>query len=279
MKKLVLSILFLATFLSSCSYVSPSEVGVKVYTLGSDKGEFEILGVGRYWIGIHQELYLYPINNLSYRWTAGNDFTSEEDESFTIQDKDGMEFKRVDIGIEFHIVPDSAIHIYKMYRKGINEFTDYVLRNRVSTAFINTCSKMDAVSILQNKQEILKTVIDKVREESVKDGVIVDNIYWISGLTAPAGIQEAIDMKVKAQQKSMQRENEIQQVIAEAKKEIEKAKGDSAALMIRAISEYESNKKISQSLTDELIKLKYIEKWNGVEPTTILGDTKVIKGL
>lgn len=51
---------------------------------------------------------------------------------------------------------------------------------------------------------------------------------------------------------------------AEAKKIA--AEGDAEAIKIRAEAEAEANKKVADSLTDELIELKKIEKWNGKMP-------------
>lgn len=52
---------------AGCSKVPAGEVGVKVYLLGTDKGvDHEVLGPGRYWIGINQDLYLFPIFTQNY---------------------------------------------------------------------------------------------------------------------------------------------------------------------------------------------------------------------
>lgn len=45
----------------SCAKVEAGYVGVRVNLLGGNKGvDSEVLGVGRYWIGWNQELYLFP---------------------------------------------------------------------------------------------------------------------------------------------------------------------------------------------------------------------------
>jgi hypothetical protein len=46
-------------------------VGVKCYLLGKSKGvDAEALGVGRYYIGFQQELYLYPTFVQQYAFTT-----------------------------------------------------------------------------------------------------------------------------------------------------------------------------------------------------------------
>jgi hypothetical protein len=58
MKKLLLAAMLMASVVG-CSKVPAGNVGVKVYLLGTNKGvDHEVLGVGRYWIGFNEELYL-----------------------------------------------------------------------------------------------------------------------------------------------------------------------------------------------------------------------------
>ena len=51
----------------SCAKVEAGYVGVRVNLLGGNKGvDSEVLGVGRYWIGWNQELYLFPTFQQTY---------------------------------------------------------------------------------------------------------------------------------------------------------------------------------------------------------------------
>lgn len=57
----VVCIALLSSLNMGCSKVEAGHVGVKVYLLGRDKGvDSEVLGVGRYWIGWNEDLYLFP---------------------------------------------------------------------------------------------------------------------------------------------------------------------------------------------------------------------------
>ena len=72
MKKFLLVTSIIAS-LAACSKVPAGHVGVKVYLLGSSKGvDTEELGVGRYWIGINEELYLFPTYMQNYTWVKGS---------------------------------------------------------------------------------------------------------------------------------------------------------------------------------------------------------------
>ena len=54
---------------ASCSKVPAGQVGIKFYLLGGEKGvDTEELGPGRYWIGVNEELYLFPTYTQNYTW-------------------------------------------------------------------------------------------------------------------------------------------------------------------------------------------------------------------
>lgn len=81
----------LAGSVAGCSYVPAGNVGVKVNMLGGDKGvDTEVLGVGRYWIGMNEELYVFPTFMQNYVWTKDPAEGSPNDESISFQTADGM---------------------------------------------------------------------------------------------------------------------------------------------------------------------------------------------
>jgi hypothetical protein len=98
-------------FGTSCSDVPAGNVGIKVYLLGGNKGvDNEVLGVGRYWIGINEALYLYPTYQINYVYTKDANEGSPENEEFTFQTKEGMECG-MDIGVAMHFEKDKITTI------------------------------------------------------------------------------------------------------------------------------------------------------------------------
>jgi regulator of protease activity HflC (stomatin/prohibitin superfamily) len=58
---------------------------------------------------------------------------------------------------------------------------------------------------------------------------------------------------------------------AEAKIKIAQAEGNAQAMLTSAKAEAEANRMKQQTITPMLLQLEYINKWNGVLPTTQLG--------
>jgi hypothetical protein len=95
-----------AAFIASCSSVPVGHVGVKVYLYGGDKGvNDKVLPVGRYWIGINENLYIFPTYQINYVYTQSKTEGSPENEEFTFQTKEGMECS-MDLGLSMHFDPE-----------------------------------------------------------------------------------------------------------------------------------------------------------------------------
>lgn len=269
--KLVFIGVFAALALGACSAVPSGHVGVKVKLYGSDKGvDTEELTPGRYWIGPMEELYLFPTFTQNYCWTNGadKDCGSPEgvDESIPFQTVEGMTV-RANVGISYTIDPDKADTLFQKYRKGIEEITDIYLRNMVRDAIVTHASSRTVEEVYgKGKVAIMEEVIKTVRAKVEDLGILIENIYWIGEVQLPPTVVESLNAKIQATQMAQQRQNEVAQAKAEADKKIEEARGQAESIMLIAKSQAEANRILSESLTEELVRYKAIEKWNGELP-------------
>lgn len=267
MKKFNLLILLISMtllFFGGCNKVESGYVGVKVYLLGGEKGvDSEVLGPGRYWIGMNEDLYLFPTFTQTYSWTVDKTESSTTDESFTFQTKEGLQVN-ADIGISYKIESDKVSDVFQKYRKGVDEITHTFLRNIVRNAFnkVTSDKKVEDVYGL-GKAKLLEEVTELVRSEVHPIGIDVEYIAFIGALRLPESVTQALDLKIRATQIAEQRENELREAEASAKMIVAKANGDAEAELIRARAAAQSNLLVSKSLTQELVNYEAIKKWDG----------------
>ncbi|MCZ8156083.1 MAG: SPFH domain-containing protein [Leptospira sp.] len=258
---LLIPILILFFFIS-CQKVPAGYVGVKVYLLGSNKGvDSEELGVGRYWIGLNEELYLYPTFTKTYVWTQDYQEDSETNESIDIQTKEGLTVN-ADVGIQFRVDSTKANVLFQTYRRGIDEITDTVLRTAVRDSLNRLASAMTSDMIYgPGRVDLIEKATVAIRDEFLTKGIIVERLYWIGTMRLPDKVKQALDAKIEAIQKAESRENELREALAQAK--IDKAKAEGTAAQIRLES---------QQLTPMMIQKIWIEKWDGKLPQNMMGD-------
>ena len=131
---------------------------------------------------------------------------------------------------------------------------------------------MNIEDLLSEKKEaFFDQVHAKMNAELTPIGFKISNVYIIGKLHVPEIVTDALNKKIEATQKAQQRENELRESEAEAKKLVAKAKGEAESLIIEAKSKSEANTLLNKSLTPELLKWQHIEKWDGKLPSTVAG--------
>lgn len=252
---------------TGCSKVPAGHVGVKVYLLGGAKGvDNEVLGVGRYWIGWNEELFLFPTFQQTKAWTKSSTKDSPEDQSFVFQTKEGLSVG-ADVSISYTIRADKVATLFQRYRKGVDEITDVYLRNLVRDALVLASSTRTVEAIYgEGKSDLIEEVKRIVQQKIQPIGIDIDMISFIGDLRLPENVVESINAKIAATQKAQQRENELREAEAQAAKKIAEAKGIAESTRIQAQAQAEANKEISKSLTPELVEYVKAQKWDGKLP-------------
>lgn len=271
---MVLAVLVAITT-TSCSKVPAGNVGVKFDLYGGDKGvQTEEVGPGKYWLGINEEMYLFPTFTQNYVWTKTPSEGSLNDESITFQTKKGMTVG-ADVGITYRIDPTKVSVIFEKYRKGIEEITDIYLRNMVRDAFNSVASTRTVDKVYgEGKVELLAAAEQMVRDQVQGQGIIIEKLYFIGSLRLPESVNKALNAKIEATQKAEQRENELQQTNAEAEKVRAKARGEADAVVFKANAEAERINLIGTALrkNPQVLEQMAITSWNGVLPKIMGGD-------
>ncbi len=266
MKRMIVLILGICLILSymSCSMatVPAGNVGVKVYLLGKEKGvDSEVLGVGRYWIGINEQVYIYPTYIQLYRFTQGSDCDSPNDEAFYFQNKDGVKCN-LDLSIQAHADANKVSILFQRYRDDLRDVIKINLKTFILNQIQNYGSGLSIEELYStNKVQMIKCVEASLKKEVEPYGILIDNVSLLSDIRFPKEVEDAIVGKIRATQEAMQRENEVQKAKAEAEIKVVNAKADSEAIKLK-----------QQSITANLIQYEAIQKWNGVLPIYVMGN-------
>jgi regulator of protease activity HflC (stomatin/prohibitin superfamily) len=274
--------------ISSIKKVTQGYVGIKVNLLGDDKGvDNKVVGVGRYWIGMNQELYLYPTYQINYTYTRDLTEGSPANEEFTFQTKEGMDCS-VDLGVAMHFDPALIPVMFQTYHKGEDDIRAIVVRNTMRDALNKICGTMPVESIYGGGKGKLIDSLQTVVFNTLKNtGIIIDKVYLIGTVRIPDPVKNALDAKVKMTQEAQAKENEVQKERAQAdilvaktrgvtESQVLTAKANAESILLEAKAQAEANKLINSSLSNTLIEYKKIEKWNGELPTVTGGSTPII---
>lgn len=267
-------LIFSLAAIQGCSKVEAGYVGVKVNLLGDDKGvDSEVLGVGRYWIGWNEELYLFPIFQQTVEWTSN----SQGSGAFQFQSKEGLNLS-ADVSMSYVIDPNKVSILFQTYRKGIDEITSVYLYNIVRDTMVQRASVRTAENLYgEGKNEFITEVTNIIRERMKPVGINIDYIAIVGNIWLPPNVKQAIDDKVKAGQLAAQRETEVATAKAEADKAVATAEGEARsrkaiadanayAIIKEAEAQKKANELLASSITPELIQYNRTDKWDGKLP-------------
>ena len=185
----LLLISFVVLFVTACSDVPSGYVGIKVDMLGSDKGvSDQELGTGRYWIGVNEKLYIFPVFQQTQVWTRALDEGSPTDDSVSFNSGEGLSVNS-DISLVYSVDPKKVGVLFQKFRKGIDEITHSFLRSAVRDALVTSAATKSIESIYgPGKADLIKEVESKVRAETAELGIIIEHIYFIGEMRLPPSI-------------------------------------------------------------------------------------------
>lgn len=272
--KKILPLFFIVMFIAWLFFfkmISPGYVGVVVNMLGDQKGvEDKELHVGLHWIAPWKSVYEFPVFEQNHTWEG-------EKQEFNFQTSEGMAVS-ADVGITFHLRPNCIPVIFQKYRRGMDEITHTFIRNYVRDAINKAASKMKIEDLYGNgKEKFFEEVEGHVKNDLNPIGIDISRIYLIGRFHFPNNVIAALNAKIEASQRAQQRENELREAEAEAKKQIAKADGQAKCLMLQAESEAKANLILSQSISGELIQWQAVQKWDGSLPQVTSGATPFIE--
>ena len=274
-------LVLLVAMLSSCwTDVDPGYVGVRIWKRGTKAGQIEVLDVGRHDWAYAADDTFFPTYKQNYVWTKNPAEGSPNDESITFP-IEGLTIT-IDVGIEFEVDKEKVGVIYSEYRQTLEGITDGAMRNYIRDAILSEAKVYNNMEKFITENEIA-TLIDAVEVNAQSyfagKGITISQVYLVGAPEYPQSVVTSIEEKIKATQVAIQRENELREAEAAAKKNVAEAQGKADALLATATAEAEANRLLERSLTDGVLQKMWIDKWDGNLPEVMPGDSNLMMNL
>ena len=155
------------------------------------------------------------------------------------------------IAVNYHINKESAIDLYKnvgMYYENV------ILEPAIEESIKAVTSKYTAEELITQRSEVSDKCMEELKKKVEKYGLVV-NDFNLTNFNFSAEFEKAIEEKQVAEQK-----------VLTAKQELEREKIEAEKKIVAAEAEKQANELKEKTLTDNIIKEKFIEKWNGELP-------------
>ena len=163
----------------------------------------------------------------------------------------------MNLAVNYQINRKEAKDLYKTVGSGYEEI---ILEPAIEESIKAVTSKYTAEELITNRSEVSGKCMEELSKKVEKYGLVVSD-FNITNFSFSEEFEKAIEEKQVAEQK-----------VLTAKQELEKEKIEAEKKIVKAEAEKTANELKQQSLTEAIIREKFIEKWNGELPTVMNGE-------
>lgn len=165
------------------------------------------------------------------------------------------------VALNYHVMPGSVNSLYQNI--GI-DYESRVIAPAIQEAIKGVTAKFTAQELIEKRAEVKDEIKRELTARLDKNFALVDEFSLVNLEFSPA-YEQAIEAKQVAQQNALAAENKLVQIKVEAAQRIAQATAEAEAIKIQAQA-------VTQQGGKEYVSLQWVAKWNGVLPTTMLGD-------
>lgn len=242
-------------------------VGV-VYSM-SNGVEEETLGQGWHVVSPTKRVVKYTVS------TEQGFLSTENESNFSVPTSDG---KMIDVDVEYsyHFDVDRLPDTYTRFKGQSGEAVEETfIKGKIKSWSQEVTATFPVLDIYSSKRGELNTALyNHLVAKFDEYGIIIDSVNF-SRIGLDEQTAKTIQDIVTAQQELERVKIEKDKAQLEAEKSRIEAEGKAEVTRINAEAEANANKLLQQSLTDNIVKSQFIEKWDG-KLSVVSGDTSTI---
>ena len=180
--------------------------------------------------------------------------TEVDTESFS---KD-LQTVETNVAVHYRITPDKSNHLYKTV--GLH-YNDIIIVPTVNESMKSITAQYTADELVSSRQKVSTEIVNLMGVKLEEYGFTVTAVNILDFKFSEEFIR-AIEEKQVAQQNALKAEQDLARIKIEAEQKVAQAKAEAEAYRLQ-----------SRQLTDNMIKAKWIEKWDGKLPHVQSGDS------
>lgn len=165
-----------------------------------------------------------------------------------------------EVALNYHIAPDQANSVYQTFR---SQYKSTLVDPTIDEVVKASTAKFTAEELITERSAVNAEMRTRFQEKLEQYGIVVDQVSIVNFQFSEA-FAAAIEDKVTAEQEALASENRLKQAEFDAQRRIAQAKGEAEAIQIQAAA-------VAAQGGSDYVKLQFIERWNGILPTHMLG--------
>jgi len=185
--------------------------------------------------------------------------------AFDCNSKEGLVFN-IECMVNYRINSDSVAQVFSKYRVPLDEMENQYIKNSILESYRVSVNEFTADSLISNRAKFDNLVRRKL-QSTLGRSFIVEMIT--SKLTPPASLISSIENKTKIIQETEASKNKLQKTKNDSAVSVTQALAAKRVKQIESEADALSYKLKQVSLTPELLKQQWIDKWDGKLPSVV----------
>ena len=150
------------------------------------------------------------------------------------------------------------------------DYETNIIQPTIQESIKSATAQFTAEQLITARAEVKQTVFTDIQKRLAVNNIVVTD-FSIVDFYFSDDFNKAIEAKQIAEQRALTAKNDLTRIQTEAKQAQAKAEGEAEAKLALARAEAEAQKLLAQSINDRVLRLRTIEKWNGVLPVSMGG--------
>jgi prohibitin 2 len=174
------------------------------------------------------------------------------------------------VALNFHLLTSKANVIYQ--KLGV-DYQATIVEPSLQESVKKATAQYTAEQLITQRANVKQAIFEDLKVRLDSENIIVTELSIVD-FNFSNEFNRAIEEKQVAEQAALRAKNDLDRIKTEAEQAEAKAKGEANARLELAKAEAEAQKLLRETVDDRIIKLRAIEKWDGVLPVSLGGDSE-----
>lgn len=259
-----------------CTTRVPAGYVAVQYSLNGGVKE-EVLTQGWHIVSPTVKTSLYTIGIEQSYLTSSHQGDSKDDESFVASSSEGKAIT-IDLTFTYQYQAENVTAVFTNFKgQSGNAVKDSFIKPNIVSWTKEVIARYKVSDILGEERANINFALTEYLSNKFKQyGITISNVSLIN-IEVDDETRQAINAKITAQQnaetQAINNQTNIDKAKADAEVALTNAQAKADAKLVEAQAEAEANRLLEQSLTNNILKQIYINKWDGELPTVVSGDS------
>jgi regulator of protease activity HflC (stomatin/prohibitin superfamily) len=155
------------------------------------------------------------------------------------------------------------------------DYVDVVVDPAIQESVKAATALFTAEELITQRPLVKESIKGVLTERLTPRNIVVEDIS-ITDFNFSAEFNRAIEAKQVAEQEALRAERELKRVQIEAQQQVARAEAEAKAKLSVAQAEAEALRLQREVISPELLQLRFIEKWDGILPRFMTGDSGLV---